>query len=83
MSGTTIQIEDSTSRDPLNTVISLHPNGSSIAEGTTGHFYVSLPTNIESGTPIAVQLAKASGAFLQLQIQIIQIFRQLLLFRHE
>ncbi|SIN64085.1 Calx-beta domain-containing protein, partial [Chitinophaga niabensis] len=62
VSGTTIQIEDSTRRDPLNTVISLHPNGGSIAEGTTGHFYVSLPPNVESGTPIVVQLAKVGAS---------------------
>ncbi|MRG48621.1 T9SS type B sorting domain-containing protein [Chitinophaga sp. SYP-B3965] len=62
VSGTTIQIQDSTHRDPLNTVITLNPNGGSISEGTTGHFHVSLPNNVVSTTPIVVQLAKTAAS---------------------
>ena len=62
VTGTIIQIEDSTSRNPLNTVISLLPDGISILEGSTADFNVSLPPGIVSSTPVTVQLSKNMAA---------------------
>ncbi|RPD42300.1 Calx-beta domain-containing protein [Chitinophaga barathri] len=61
VTGITISIEDATSLDPLNTVISLVPDGSSIAEDATGDFKVKLPDGIVSGTPITVTMSKTAA----------------------
>ncbi|WP_346319933.1 Calx-beta domain-containing protein [Chitinophaga sp. YIM B06452] len=62
VNGTTISIEDATSLDPLNTVISLVPDGSSIAEDATGKLRVKLPDGIVSGMPITVTMSKTAAA---------------------
>lgn len=62
VAGTAIQIEDATSLDPLNTVLKLMPQNTSLAEGATGDFFVRLPAGIVSSKDITVQLAKTAGA---------------------
>ncbi|MGN7724180.1 Calx-beta domain-containing protein, partial [Chitinophaga sp. 22620] len=62
VNGITISIEDGTGLDPLNTVISLVPDGSSIAENATGDFSVKLPDGIVSSTPITVTMSKTAAA---------------------
>ncbi|MBO9155174.1 Calx-beta domain-containing protein [Chitinophaga sp. GCM10012297] len=62
VNGVTISIEDATSLDAQNTVISLVHDGGSIAEDATGDFMVKLPDGIVSSTPITVTLSKTAAS---------------------
>ncbi|WP_158617951.1 Calx-beta domain-containing protein [Chitinophaga lutea] len=62
VTGTTIQVEDATSLDPLNKVLQLTPVNAQLTEGSTGDFVVRLPAGITSSKDITVQLAKTGGA---------------------
>ncbi|QEH41186.1 Calx-beta domain-containing protein [Chitinophaga sp. XS-30] len=61
VSSATLQIEDATRLDPANTLISLSPSNSTIMEGHTAQFFVSLPAGIVSSTPVVVNMSKTAA----------------------
>lgn len=62
VAGTSLQLEDATSLNPLHKVLQLTPANANLTEGQTGDFVVQLPAGVTTSKDITVQLSKTAAA---------------------